>query len=222
MFEIAVRVKELASSNLNNLVERAASPAKMLRLLTTELEEAIITLERDATLAGRGAQRLLAAADGHDAAAKDWHDKAKLALASNREDLAKGALAERESALAAAAGQRQAAGDAKAEAGALTAAVADLETKLGETRLRLQAELQSTSAAAKPATATPPASTKVADRVGRMSDRIATLERRLDFAQDSVAPAAKAASLDEELAALQREAKLETELAALRKSAKKK
>jgi phage shock protein A len=220
MFEIAVRFKELASSNLNDVVERAASPAKMLRLLLTELEEAVITLQRDATLAERRARDCGDAAKAQDRAAKDWHDKAKLALDKDREDLARGALAEREKALAAAESQRQAGKDAEAERAALREAMAGLESKLAETRQRLLTEMAASKAAtASPAAATPAAKTNA--KVDRVTDRIATLEKRIDFAEAG-SPGSKAASLDEELAALQRDARLEAELAALRKSAKKK
>lgn len=217
MFEIAVRFKELASSNLNQVVERASSPTKMLRLLLTELEEAVISLQRDAALAERRARDCGDAARLKDQAAKDWHDKARLAMAKDREDLARGALAERETALAAAESQRLAGKDAKAEQAALLEAMAGLESKLAETRQRLLTEM----AAAKPASAATTAAAKVSAKVDRVNDRIATLEKRIDFAEAG-SPAAKAASLDEELAAIQRDARLEAELAALRKPGKKK
>lgn len=218
MFEIAVRVKELASSNLNNLVEKAASPAKMLRLLQLEIEEAIIALTRDAARAERRGREAETSARAHDKAAKDWQDKAKLALSKDREDLARGALAERENAEAGAKTMRQAQSDAEAEAAALRGAIAELEGKLSETRARLRAE----QAAAAPAAAAAQGAAASSGKVDALSERIATLEKRIDFAQASEGSSAQAASLDEELAALQREAKLEAELDALKKGLKKK
>jgi phage shock protein A len=221
MFEIAVRVKELASSNINNLVERAASPAKMLRLLQLEIEEAIIALTRDAARAERRGRDAETNARAHDKAAKDWQDKAKLALSKDREDLARGALAERENAAAGAQAARQAQADAEAEAAAFRAAIADLESKLSETRARLRAEL-SAQAAAAPGEAAKQGAIAASGKVDALGERITTLEKRIDFAQASEQSGAKAASLDEELAALSREAKLEDELAALKKGLKKK
>lgn len=219
MFEIAVRVKELASSNLNNLVEKASSPAKMLRLLQLEIEEAIIVLTRDAARAERRGRDAETSVRAHDKAAKDWQDKAKLALSKDREDLARGALAERENAEAGAKAARQAQSDAGAEAAALRGAIADLEGKLSETRARLRAEQAAQSA---PPTATAHGTAASSGKVDALGERIATLEKRIDFAQASEGSSAKAASLDEELAALQREARLEAELEALKKGLKKK
>jgi phage shock protein A len=219
MFEIAVRVKELASSNINNLVEKAASPAKMLRLLQLEIEEAIIALTRDAARAERRGRDAETSARAHDKAAKDWQEKAKLALSKDREDLARGALAERETADAGAKTMRQAQSDAEAEATALRGAIADLEGKLSETRARLRAEQTAQTA---PAAAAAKGTAASSGKVDALGERIATLEKRIDFAQANEGTNAKAASLDEELAALQREARLEDELAALKKGLKKK
>lgn len=220
MFEVAVRVKELASSNLNALVEKASSPAKMLRLLQVEIEEAIITLTRDAALAERRGRQAETSARAHDKAAKDWHDKARLALSKDREDLARGALDERANAEAGGKTMRQAQADAEAEAAALRGAIADLEAKLAETRARLRAE-QAAQDAAKPSAGAAVAAAAT-DKVDALGDRIATLEKRIAFAQASEGGSAKAAALDEELAALQREARLEAELEALKKGLKKK
>ena len=218
MFEIAVRIRELTSSNLNSLVGNATSPAKMLRLLQLELEEAIIALTGDHTRALRRARDAAAQAEGQDQAASDWQGKAKLALASDRDDLARGALGEKENAKAAAAMLRSAATDAAAEQAALAEAITGLEAKLNETRTRLRAEL----AKAEPKAASAPAAAKVNGRVDTLHDRITTLEQRIDFASAAeTSPSANAASLDSELAALKREAVVDDELAALKKSMKK-
>lgn len=218
MFEIAVRVKELTSSNLNSLVSSATSPAKMLRLLQLELEEAIISLTGDQTRATRRARDAADQAKAQDKAAADWQDKAKLALAGGRDDLARAALGEKDNAKVAAADLRAAAKDAEAEQAALAEAITGLETKLAETRDRLRAELSKQAAPAQP----PRPAAKVNTRVDAMQDRIATLEKRIDFAEAGSSASAKSASLDQELAAMQREAQLDDELAALKKSMKKK
>lgn len=218
MFEIAVRIKELTSSNLSSLVGSATSPAKMLRLLQLELEEAIIALTGDHTRALRRARDAAAQAAAQDTAAGDWQNKAKLALTGGRDDLARGALGEKENARAAAATLRTAAADAEAEQAALAQAIAGLEAKLDETRARLRAEL----AKAEPKAAPAPAAAKVNGRVDTLHDRITTLEKRIDFAAAAeTGTAASAASLDSELAALKREAVVDDELAALKKSMKK-
>ena len=204
MFELAVRAKELASSNLNSLIDKAANPAKMLKLLMAELEEAVIALTRDAAGLERSAGKLTLESERFDAAAQTWAEKAKLAMSRDREDLARGALAERNAAREAAEVQREAAGAAQAEAAGLRASVNELEAKHGETKVRMLKVLSETGPAKAAAGLLP-------DRTGALMDRFAGLEKRIDYA------ASKSVSLDQELAALAGEAALEADLAALRK-----
>ncbi len=208
MFELAVRAKELASSNLNSLIDKAVNPAKMLKLLMAELEEAVIELTRDAAGLDRSADRFTLESERFDAAAQTWADKAKLAMSRGREDLARGALAERNAARDAAEAQREAAGAARDEAAGLRASVAQLEAKHGETKVRLLKVLSQASSA--------PASAAAArGKTDALMDRFASLEKRIEYA------ASKSVSLDQELATLAHEAALEADLAALRKGAGK-
>ena len=208
MFELAVRAKELASSNLNSLIDKASNPAKMLKLLMAELEESVIALTRDAAGLERSAGRFTLEAERFDSAAQTWAVKAKLAMSRDREDLARGALAERNLARDAADAQREAAAAARSETADLHASVAELEAKHGETKVRLLKVLsQMPSARA--------ATDKVADRTGSLMDRFASLEKRIDYASGNAGP------LDQELAALAGDAALEADLAALRKAAGK-
>ncbi len=219
MIEIAVRVKELASSNLNHLVDKASSPTKMLKLLTTELEEAIIALSRDATHAERLAGDCIAEASGFDRSAATWEEKAKLALSHNRDDLARGALAECQNARDAAATKRTAHDEATVNAKQLRSTLVDLETKLLESRVRLKTELAAEESA--PSVSRQRQSTGSGSSTDKVMDRIATLEKRIDFACAS-APDASAASLDQKLAEITREASIDAELEMLRKAMKKK
>ena len=215
MFELVIRAKELASSNLSGLINMASNPAKMLKLLLTELEESVIALERDAAIHDRSAGKFTQDAERLDAAAQTWEAKAKLAMSRSREDLARGALAERNAAHHAAAAQRETAAAARSEAGGLRAHVARLEAKHGETRARLLKVMSEAS----PARIATTAASKSGERTGAMLDRFAALEKRIDYAASG---AAQPATLDQELAALANDATLEADLAALRKGAGKK
>lgn len=211
MFEIAIRAKELASSNLNSLIDKASNPAKMLKLLMTELEESVIALTRDATRLERGADKYTQEAERFDAAAQNWQDKAELAMSREREDLARGALAERNAARDAAEIQREAARAAQAEAAGLRDNVRDLEAKHAETRLRLLKVMSQYSGGE-----TAGKVTSARTKIDALMDRFAALDKRIDYAAD------KAGSLDHELTALADAAALDADLAALRKKASKK
>ena len=215
MFELAVRARELASSNLSSLIDKASNPAKMLKLLMAELEESVIALVRDAARLDRGAGKFTQDAERHDAAAQTWEDKAKLAMSRQREDLARGALAERNAAQVSAETQREAAAAARSEADGLRTRVTELEAKHGETRARLLKVLSEAS----PARTAVAEAGKSRERTGALMDRFAALEQRIDYAASKTAAPA---SLDQELAALANDATLEADLAALRKGSGKK
>ena len=212
MFELALRAKELASSNLSSLIDLASNPAKMLKLLMAELEESVIALTREAAVLERAAGKFTQDAEQRDAAALSWEDKAKLALARDREDLARGALAERNAAHDAANAAREAAAAAHSQAADLRSYVTQLEAKHGETRAQLLRVL------AKVAPSRLAATDAARGRTGALLDRFAELEKRIDYAASH---AAAPATLDQELAALANDAALEADLAALRKAARK-
>ena len=212
MFELALRAKELASSNLSSLIDLASNPAKMLKLLMAELEESVIALTREAATLDRAAGKCTQDAEQRDAAALSWEDKARLALERSREDLARGALAERNSAQAGAEAQREAAAAAHGQAADLRSYVIQLEAKHGETRAQLLRVL----AKAPPARMAGPDAAR--GRTGALMDRFAALEKRIDYAASH---AEAPATLDQELAALANDAALEADLAALRQAAGK-
>jgi phage shock protein A len=212
MRHIAIHIKELSSSNLNTLVGGATNPVKMLRLLQSELQEAVIALQGDLSRAQRQAERLEVGAAQLSAKAADWTAKAKTAMDHKREDLARAALLAREQMLADA---ERTAGEARAmaaQAGEIGEVMAELETKLSETRERIAAENARIPA--------PAPSTDPATRGERIMDRISTLEKRVDFAAEKKRPGPAPAAIDEEIESLAREARVDEALAALKSAAK--
>ena len=210
MITIAIRAREIVSSNVDSLVSKAGEPRKMLRLLQSEIEEALIALHGDAAKARRQQARLSDAAARLTEGAESWTAKAKVALDHGREDLARAALLTREAERAKAV---EAARDAAALETQITEAadvIADLEAKRTAITARI-AELAQTERAA----TTAPAGESALDK---RIDRIDALERRAGFA-DVPADTPSPASLDDEIAALQKTSAIEAELAALKASA---
>lgn len=211
MITIAIRVREIVSSNVDSLVSTAGDPRKMLRLLQSEIEETLIALHGDAAKAKRQQARLEETATRLAAAAEEWTGKAKIAVDHGREDLARAALLTREAERAKAAEATEAAtalGEQIVEAAGV---IAELEAKRTAIAARI-ADMAKAETAAKPAAA-------AADtHVDRRIDRIEALERRaafIDVPGDSPSPA----SLDDEIAALQKASAIEAELAALKSAA---
>lgn len=208
MITIAIRAREIVSSNVDSLVSRAGEPRKMLRLLQSEIEETLIALHGDAAKARRQQGRLHDTAARLAAGAEEWTGKAKIAIDHGREDLARAALLTREA-------ERAKAADATAAAAALdsqiedaAAVIAELEAKRAAITARM-ADLAQPESAAK----------AVADtHVDKRIDRIEALERRAGFA-DTPAATPSPASLDDEIAGLQQSSAIEAELAALKATA---
>jgi phage shock protein A len=215
MIEVAVRISQLVGSNVNAMVDAASNPVKMLKLLILEIEEAILTLRRESSQAERKVRDLRLLAERHDTARADWAEKARFAMSKEREDLARGALAERENSAAAATAASSDADQVERDIAEVRTTLTALEARLGEARQRLR--VSERAAPGQPAAA-PSGKSTYSERV---MDRIDTLAGRADFAE-AATPSAKAASLDQELAAMAGEAKLDSEMAALRKSLKKK
>jgi phage shock protein A len=209
MITIAIRAREIVSSNVDSLVGKAGEPRKMLRLLQSEVEETLIALHGDAAKAKRQQGRMQDSAARLADAAEEWTAKAKIAIDHGREDLARAALLTREA-------ERAKAADAAAAAEALGAqiedaasVIADLETKRTAIMARIAEMAQTETAASGPV-----ADTHIEKRI----DRIEALERRAGFA-DAPAETPSPAALDDEIAGLQKASAIEAELAALKATA---
>lgn len=207
MITIAIRAREIVSSNVDNLVSKAGEPRKMLRLLQSEIEEALIALHGDAAKARRQQARLSDAAARLAEGAESWTDKAKIALDHGREDLARAALLTREAERAKAVDAVKAAAALEAQIEDAASVIAELETKRAAITARIAdlARAEETAPAA--------AADTHADR--RM-DRIESLERRAGFAEGLATEAPSPTSLDDEIASLQQASAIEAELAALK------
>jgi phage shock protein A len=90
------RMGDIISANVNDLLDKADDPAKMIRLIIMEMEETLIEVRSSAarTIADQkeGRRTLLRI----EQAQANWGEKAELALSKGRDDLAKAALVEKQ------------------------------------------------------------------------------------------------------------------------------
>ena len=86
------RISDIFKANVNDALDAAEDPEKMLRQMVLEMEESV----NKATLAVANAianeKGLSRRIEKESALANDWHEKARQAMSAGREDLAKSAL----------------------------------------------------------------------------------------------------------------------------------
>jgi len=92
------RTRDIIAANVTDLLDRAEDPAKMVRMIISEMEDTLVEVRASAarTIADqKEMRRHVIKLEGLQAS---WTEKAELALSKDREDLAKAALLERQKA----------------------------------------------------------------------------------------------------------------------------
>ncbi len=128
------RVSTLLRANLNDLVEKAEDPEKLLKQIVLDMENQLLQVKTQVAIAIADEHLLAKKRVEHDGEAAEWRRKAELAVQKNMDDLARSALERAHSHEQLAAGFASQAEDQKHEADNLRQALRKLEQKLSETR----------------------------------------------------------------------------------------
>jgi phage shock protein A len=202
------RVSTLLRANLNDMVDKAEDPEKMLKQIVLDMENQLMQVKTQVAIAIAGEHLLEKKRAEHEQQGAEWRRKAELAVQKGHDDLARAALERALSHDQLMQGFATQAEDQKHEADNLRQALRKLDQKLSETRAHcemLVAEHRRARVVGR--------ATKARQIVG--SDQDHTVERMKNRVQLSAAENAASAevlapeSLEDRFKALENEDKVE-------------
>ena len=92
---IFTRVRDIISSNINAMLDKAEDPEKLVKLMIREMEDTLVEIKASCAGAMATKKKIQREADDVRRRDKEWGDKAQLAVDKGREDLAREALMEK-------------------------------------------------------------------------------------------------------------------------------
>jgi phage shock protein A len=210
------RARDIFAANMAELLDRAEDPSRMIRMFILEMEETMVEERATAARSIADIKEMRRAVGRLNQLQSDWTAKAELALAKDREDLARSALIERQKAADMAEGLNDEIDQIQAVLRGYEADIAKLQGKLREARARQNA------IAARIESAVTRAKAREAMHGSRTQDAFAKfelLERRADFAEGR-AEALGISSLEDEITQLKADETVESELEAMKAALK--
>ena len=179
------RVSTLLRANLNDLIEKAENPERLLKQLVLDMENQLMQVKTQVAIAIADEHLLERKRKEQEHEAAEWKRKAELAVAKGHDDLARGALERALSVERLAKGFAAQAEDQKLEADTLRQTLRKLDQKLNETRAQceiLMAEHRRTRVVGKAAQARQGVGVAQEQALGRMESRV-----RQDAAENAAA-----------------------------------
>jgi phage shock protein A len=132
------RVATLLRANLNDLIDRAEDPQKMLRQLILDMENQLLQVKTQVAIALADQHLLEKKQAEHEESADNWKRKAALAVTRQQDDLARAALRQQISHQQMAVSFVQQLTDQRTETDTLRTALSRLQQRLQETQSRCE------------------------------------------------------------------------------------
>lgn len=92
---IFTRFRDIISSNISAMLDRAEDPEKLIRMMIREMEDTLVEIKVSCAGLMATAKRVRRQMEEHDARVRFWDEKAGLAVSKGRDDLAREALLEK-------------------------------------------------------------------------------------------------------------------------------
>jgi phage shock protein A len=169
------RVSTLLRANLNDLIEKAENPERLLKQLVLDMENQLMQVKTQVAIAIADQHLLERKRKEHEQETAEWKRKAELAVHKENDTLARAALERALSAERLAKGFAQQAEDQKLEADTLRQTLRKLDQKLSETRAQceiLMAEHRRTSVVGRATQARQVVGLTQDAALGRMKNRV--------------------------------------------------
>jgi phage shock protein A len=214
------RFTDIINSNINNLLDKAEDPAKMVRLIIQEMEDTLVEVRSSSAKTLADKKELTRQVSRLEQDAEQWQEKAELALSKDREDLARAALMEKKKSSESAQGLLNELTHTDDHLSKLQDEISQLQDKLSDAKVRQKAiVIREKSASSRLKVKENIHSTRVNDALNRFDH----YERKVDDIEAAVESYDLGSkSLADEIAGLASDEKVDDELAQLKAKMKKK
>jgi phage shock protein A len=92
---IFTRFRDIISSNINAMLDRAEDPEKLIKLMIREMEDTLVEIKASCAGVMASSKRVQRELEEVEARSNYWHEKAEFAINKGRDDLAREALMEK-------------------------------------------------------------------------------------------------------------------------------
>jgi len=92
---VFTRLRDIVNSNINAMLDKAEDPEKLIRLMIQEMEDTLVELRASCADAMASRKKVQRTREELLSSAKQWEQRAQLAVNKGREDLAREALLEK-------------------------------------------------------------------------------------------------------------------------------
>ncbi|MDQ2165167.1 MULTISPECIES: phage shock protein PspA [Vibrio] len=210
------RFADIVNSNISALLDKAEDPEKMIRLIIQEMEDTLVEVRTNSAKAIADKKELARKVDSMASHIEDWQQKATLALAKQREDLARAALIEKKKLQEMQKGLHTEQTLVEETIDKLTGEIGKLEAKIAETRVKQQALALRSQTAHNRRDVQHHLHTSRTDEAMAKFEQYSRKVDELEAEADLYAMSGNAKSLDQEFAELQAQDEIEQELAKLK------